>query len=190
MAKAYILLVRTNSIFSRLIHKVTKAQYTHASLGLQEDCRKMFSFARIYGAVPLPAGFSCEGIDHGLLKRSPKAPCALYELTITDNTYDNLLLELEWMKKNKKQYHYSFYGTALCYLGRAGKDGNGFFCSHFVAYILNKAGAIHLMKPASLYHPSDFTYQPELKCLYQGNLAGLNEELKGRVETYAANISF
>ncbi|MGN0505148.1 MAG: hypothetical protein ACI4FZ_01200 [Lachnospiraceae bacterium] len=189
MAKAYILLVRTNSIFSILIHKLTKAQYTHASLGLQADLKEMFSFARIYGAIPLPAGFSCEGIDHGMLKRSPKAPCALYEITITDRTYDNLLLELEWMQKNKRQYHYSFYGTALCYLGRAGKDGNGFFCSHFVAHILHKAGAIHLMKPASLYHPNDFTRQPEFTCVYQGTLGGLNQLLKGSTKTNAADIT-
>lgn len=189
MAKAYILLVRTNSIFSTLIHKVTKENYTHASIGLQPDCKTMFSFARIYSALPVPAGFSCEGIDRGMLGKNPKAPCALFEVTITDAVYDSMLKELEYMLKNRRKYHYSYYGTALCYFGRVGKDGNGFFCSKFVAYILQKSGAIHLMKPASLYHPYDFTRQPEFTCVYEGTLGGLNQLLKGNSK-YEANISF
>lgn len=189
MAKAYILLVRTNSIASNLIHKMTKENYTHVSIGLQPDCTRMFSFARIYSMLPIPAGFSCEGIDRGKLGKNPKAPCALFELTITDESRDAILKELNYMQKNRWKYHYSYYGTALCYLGRAGKDGRGFFCSKFVAYILQKSGALKLMKPAALYHPYDFTKQPELTQVYEGTLDGLHRLVKGNTN-YETNISF
>lgn len=52
----YILLTRSGTWFSRLIHLVTSDCYTHASIGLDGPSGPFYSFARRYEHFALPAG--------------------------------------------------------------------------------------------------------------------------------------
>ena len=171
--KLYILLIRSNSILSRLIYKVTKAEYTHASIGVTEDCRKLYSFARKYTYMPLPAGFVMEGIDHGLMGKNPKAPCALYEISVSNEAYDNIESHLNGMLQHSWKYRYRLFGLIQCYFKLEYESREHFFCSQFVAYILTLYGVIQPTKHVSLYQPMDFTCQPELKLRYKGTLGEL-----------------
>ena len=44
----YVVLTRTNTIISRLIHLFTQDEYTHAALALDRELTEMYSFARQY----------------------------------------------------------------------------------------------------------------------------------------------
>lgn len=171
--KVYILLIRTNSLFSRLVHMVTKANYTHASIGMGADCEEMYSFARRYTALPLPAGFVGESVNQGLMAKSPDAPCALYELKISRDSYMEIREQIRFMSERREQLQYSCLGTVFCFFHLAYERENRYFCSQFVASVLEKSGALKLYKPASLYHPNDFTKIKELRLCYQGTLGGL-----------------
>ena len=52
----YILLTRSGTWFSRLIHFATRDDYTHASIGLDGPNGPFYSFARKYARFALPAG--------------------------------------------------------------------------------------------------------------------------------------
>ena len=52
----YILLTRSGTWFSRLIHFATQDRYTHASIGLDGPDGPFYSFARKYRHLALPAG--------------------------------------------------------------------------------------------------------------------------------------
>ena len=52
----YILLTRSGTCFSRLIHLATGDGYTHASIGLEGPDGPFYSFARKYRHFALPAG--------------------------------------------------------------------------------------------------------------------------------------
>lgn len=185
--KLYILLIRSNSILSRLIYKVTKAEFTHASIGVSEDCRKLYSFARKYTYVPLPAGFVMEGIDHGLMGKSPKAPCALYEVSVSNEAYESINQHLNEMLKHSWKYRYRLSGLIQCYFKHEYDSTEHFFCSQFVAYILTLYGVIQPQKHVSLYQPVDFTCQPELKLRYKGTLGELMRENQSRGFRYQTN---
>lgn len=47
-AHLYVVLTRTNTVISRLIHLVTRDEYTHAALALDRDLKEMYSFAQIH----------------------------------------------------------------------------------------------------------------------------------------------
>ena len=51
----YILLTRSGTWFSRLIHFATRDNYTHASIGLDGPDGPFYSFARKYRYLALPA---------------------------------------------------------------------------------------------------------------------------------------
>ena len=61
----YILLTRSGTWFSRLIHFATRDDYTHASIGLDGPAGPFYSFARKYERFALPAGLVEERVGPG-----------------------------------------------------------------------------------------------------------------------------
>lgn len=169
----YVLLIRTDTLFSRLIHFFTKSEYTHASLGMSSDCHELYSFARKYASLPLPGCFVRENVSAGLMAKSPEAPCVLYEIKIPNQVFAAIHNEIEALKRLPKPPKYSLTGPILCWIGIESKQRKKFFCSRFVADILERSGAVTLGKPASLFRPIDFTYLSELHLVYKGTLGGL-----------------
>ena len=73
----YILLTRSNTWFSRLIHFATQDDYTHASIGLAGPEGPFYSFARKYPHFALPAGLVEEHFSGGRCM-----PYCLYALSL------------------------------------------------------------------------------------------------------------
>lgn len=169
----YVLLMRSDTFFSRVIHLFTGSEYTHSSLGMSSDCHELYSFARKYTNLPLPGCFVRENISSGVMAKFPNSPCALYEIKISKQIFDNIRNEIENIKSLDKPPKYSLMGTLCCWIGYETKQRKKFFCSRFVADILERSGAIALSKPAALFHPVDFTKQPELTLVYSGTLGEL-----------------
>ncbi|MBP3272555.1 MAG: hypothetical protein J6M17_10085 [Ruminococcus sp.] len=175
----YIFLVRTDSFFSRVIALFTKTDYTHASIGFDPCCNSLYSFARIYTPLPIPAGFVKESTKTGLLSLSPNAPCAVYRLYVTEQTYEDISKELQRMYLNKEKYGYNYLGPICCFFGIPFKRKHHYFCSQFVAELLERHRAVTLSKPASLYHPRDIGKLDGLKLIYEGRLSDLTPESVG-----------
>lgn len=79
----YILLTRSGSWFSRLIHLATQDRYTHASIGLDGPSGPFYSFGRKYEHFALPAGLVEEQVTPG----RTAVPCCLYALPVDEDTY-------------------------------------------------------------------------------------------------------
>lgn len=169
----YILLLRTQSLLSRMIHIATKEPYTHVSLGFSGDCTQFYSFARRYTRLPLPAGFVHESIESGMMAKCKDAPCALYRLEVPAKSYRAIRRKFKKMLPVQKRFQYSVLGTFLCFFGIAYKRRNKYFCSQFVAETLNEVGIMELTKSPELYHPVDFLKLPELQLCYEGTLGDL-----------------
>ena len=86
----YILLTRSGTWFSRLIHLVTSDCYTHASIGLDGPSGPFYSFARRYEHFALPAGL----VEERPGVRNRQIPCCLYELKVSDPVYRRLRRQL------------------------------------------------------------------------------------------------
>lgn len=170
----YILLIRSGSFFSRIIHTATKEEFTHVSVGMESDCTEFYSFARRYTRLPLPAGFVKESLDTGLMAKSKSAPCALYRMTVPEHTYRHMRRRFKKMLSCKKAFRYSIIGTFFCFFGKAYRRENKYFCSQFVAETLSNAGALKLTKQPELYHPVDFESIPGMKLCYRGTLGELS----------------
>ena len=86
----YILLTRSGTWFSRLIHLATQDDYTHASIGLDGPRGPFYSFARKYERLALPAGL----VEEQVTPHRRRVPCCLYALTVDEETYLRLSLRL------------------------------------------------------------------------------------------------
>jgi inositol transport system substrate-binding protein len=153
----HILLTRSGTWFSRLIHIATHDNYTHASIGLDGPGGCFYSFGRKDPRFVLPAGLVKERVG--------TAPCCLYELTVSEQTYVRLRHRLEGMYERRDEYHYNILGAFSCYFNYPLRRRYHFFCSQFVAQMLQETGAVDLPKPPTLLRPVDFCGCAQLRLI-------------------------
>ncbi|MGN1345783.1 MAG: hypothetical protein ACI4V1_03300 [Eubacteriales bacterium] len=173
MKSIYLLLTRSTSVPSRLIGLFTSEPYTHVSIAFDGELNVLYSFARKYAALPLPAGLTEEHIDCGFYEKQGDIPCALFRIDVPNKVYHRAKNKVYNMLQRREEYHYSIVGLLLCRFHIPLELPNQFFCSQFVSKILVESGALRLPKPAALMHPSDFCTIDGLHVLYLGGLLNL-----------------
>lgn len=173
MKSIYIILTKSESLPSKLITFFTHDKYTHASIAFDRDLRVMYSFARKYTHLPLPAGLVEERVDSGFWKNQQNIPCAVLKIDADDKTFFRLKYKIRKMLDRKDDFKYSLIGLIMCGMNIETDIPNNFFCSQFVAHVLAQSGAAEFDKPESLIHPSDFYSMDKFICIYEGKLHAL-----------------
>ena len=159
-----VLLTKYSDVTSNMLQILTKGKYTHASLGITED--EFFSFAT--------KGFHVERPAKILSRMREDIPCALYRLRVSDDVYEELSWKLHQLSGCGRFYKYSRLGLFLCLLHIPHFMTRHYFCSRFVAEILQDCEALKLRKSPSLYLPDDFAKERQLKLCFEGTLKELS----------------
>ena len=94
--------------------------------------------------------------------------------------YEKARAEVEGFMINNEQYKFSILGTFACKLGIEWKRKNKYFCSQFVAEILNRSGAAKLPKAASLMRPMDCAELEGMNLVFEGNIGQLKETIRNK----------
>lgn len=173
MKTIYILLTRSSTILSKMVHFVTDDTYTHASIAFDENLKTLYTSSRKNGRTLFPAGPCTESLNSGYYKRHDKIPCAVYELRVSDEAYEKAKQEVEQIMEEADQYHFNIIGLLLCQLNIPYHRKHYFFCSQFVSEVLQRSQAVALPKDTSLMKPSDYMRLPDLMCRFQGYISEL-----------------
>ena len=173
MKTIYILLTRSGTLLSNLVYRLTGARYTHASLAFDEDLGCLYSSTRKNGYTMFPAGPSREYLDRGVFRLRLDVPCALYALEVSEEAYTRARRRADHMMAHGNLYRFNVLGLILCGLHIRWRRRRHYFCSQFVGEVLEKSGALELPKHSTLMHPNDYTRLEQLRCVYEGPLAGL-----------------
>lgn len=172
MKKIYILLSRTQSILSRTVHLVTQDPFTHAAIAFDEDMQLLYSSARWDGETMFPSGPCQESLTRGFYARK-KTPCAVYELLVEDEVYQKAKEAVAEIIARQNQYRFNIIGLFLCWCHIPYRRKSHYFCSQFVAEILQRSGAVELPKEPCLMRPSDYTRMPVLQPSFLGYISQL-----------------
>ena len=175
MKTIYILLTRSETILSRIVYYFTAAKFTHVSIAFEQDKQMFYSSSRKNGRTMFPAGPCKEPLCGGFFKRHPDIPCAVYELTVTEEVYEKAKEEVEKIMDKADMYHYNILGLILCVFNIAYTRRHHFFCSQFVGEILRRSSAVSLPKHTALMRPMDYMELPNLKCVYRGTVWELTQ---------------
>ena len=167
----YIVLTQTYTYPARVIHLYTSEPYSHASIAFDEDLSEMYSFARRGLRNPFNAGFVEEDINNGVFGKCTSTTCNIYQLKITETQYNKLRYEIDVFKSNKDDYSYNFLGVLGAALNVPIQTKHRYFCSQFVAYLLEQSDIDIFNKNCSLVKPRDIRLNPRLKSIYKGKLA-------------------
>ncbi|WP_462409039.1 hypothetical protein [Neobacillus sp. Marseille-QA0830] len=167
--KVYVLLTDTGTVFTKIIKLYTKEPYNHASLVLDQQFDLVYSFGRKNPNNPLFAGFVKEN-----LRGSPfrNADCAIYCLSLTEMQFHKMMSRIREFEEQKNKYRYNLLGLIAVMLNVELNRKNAYFCSHFVASILDETGVIVKQhKPLSLVTPHDIKDCPSLELIFEGKLS-------------------
>ncbi len=174
----YILLTHSGSLLSKCIKMYTKEPYTHVSIALDKNLKELYSFGRINPYNPIFGGFVKEDIVNGTYSRFPETRCAFYSLSLNDIQYKRLKRELDKFKANGDKYGYNLLGLFGIIINIPIERKYNYFCSQFVATLLNNSGIYLFNKPPALVTPKDFRKCRKLKLLYEGRLRSYYNRLE------------
>ncbi|WP_413373995.1 hypothetical protein [Paenibacillus taichungensis] len=176
----YILLTNTGTLFTKVIQSYTRAPYNHASISFDRELSELYSFGRKHPSNPLNGGFVKEDIQTGTYSKYPNTTCVIYELQVTEREVEKMKRVLHIFIRSRQKYMYNLLGVIGITLKEPVEFSNSYFCSQFVAEILQRSGIKLWNKLPALVTPDDFRQSEQLQLVYEGKLKEYkpgNEEL-------------
>jgi len=179
--KIYIVLTDTGSMLTKAIKMYTKKPYNHISIAFDEDLTEIYSFGRKIPSNPFIGGFVKENLDTQIFK---DAGCAVYSFEVTKQQYNQMLHKVHEFESEKDLYRYNFIGllTAMAHLEIHRKYA--YFCSQFVATILQEGDIYVCDKPTCFTSPYDIQEYHQMELVYEGVL---QEYLQRQRDNYESN---
>jgi hypothetical protein len=138
--KVFIVLTRSPTILSRLIHRVTRDKYTHAALALDENLEYMFSFGRRRVSNPFIGCFKRESLNDEIYGACTELPGVIAEIPVTPVQYATIRGMVESFLLNHHNYSYNTLGLIRNLIRLPAENSTRFFCSEFVYYVLRESG--------------------------------------------------
>ncbi len=149
--KIYIVDSFTNTVPGRIIkgraalkfwNRWDGDTYSHTSLSRDIKLGNMMSLARREINNPFNCGFIKEDIREGIFGlNKDKSRIAVMELPVTKAQYDSISEQMDYYWEHKDEYQYNFLGIiSMLIITRGLSFENKFFCSEWVATVLEEAG--------------------------------------------------
>lgn len=166
----YLVLSQSGSWLSRLLKYVTKAEYNHISISLDESMHYMYSFSRRNAYNPIWGGFMMESPFFGSMRRFRNTTAIIMRVPVSDVQYQALSNFLKQMYAEKEKYHYNIPGLILASFGIVYHPKNWYYCSEFVRDALNKFQIVDASRFNPITIPEDFLQLEKIEIIYIGNL--------------------
>ena len=161
------MLTDTGTLLSKMIGMYTRNGLNHASIAFDEELTEMYSFGRKYQSNPFIAGFVRENAGSGIFKG---ANCAILRCVVSTNEFEKIRGKIRHIEMNKKDYRYNFIGLLGIAVNRDIKREHAFFCSQFVATVMNEGDLQMFSVSPNLVQPCHFFDVASLTEVYEGDL--------------------
>ncbi len=168
MKKIYIILTYSGTFLSKIIKYYTRDEFSHVSIALDSELKKMYSFGRLNPYNPFWGGFVHEGVNFGTFKRFSRTRAKVYSLEVEDEQYEKIKDAIYYIKKIRKHYKFNLLGLFAVGFKIRIKSDKAFYCAEFVKYALDKA-EVKTDLP-DLVRPENFKEIENIKLEYEGLL--------------------
>ena len=180
----YILLTDTGTVLTRAIKLYTRKPYNHASIAFDYELTEVYSFGRKNPRNPLIGGFVKENLNNCLFER---ATGVIYRLTVSETEYHRMKGFVKQIADDKENFRYNLIGLIAVLFNIELDRENAFFCSEFVATVLEQSDQIKFNMPLSLVTPSDLLEIGKLELIYEGILTDYKDKYT-RCLTYSPSV--
>ncbi|WP_068673939.1 hypothetical protein [Oceanobacillus sp. Castelsardo] len=169
----YLLFTNTGTLLARVIRLFTGQSLNHVSICFDHKLMEVYSFGRKKVRNPFIGGFVKEDVRCGFLRKSE---CEIYQFTIEDLEYNRILERIREVEARKDAYKYNFLGLFGVLFQLELKRRNAFFCSQFIATLLNEVKQIQFSKSICFVKPEDIRKLEGLQLIYKGILESYYKE--------------
>jgi len=145
----------------------TKAPLNHTSIAFDSELKEVYSFGRKRPGNPFVGGFVKEDFGGELFR---DAACAVYRCMINERQYNQIRNNIRRFERESHLYKYNLLGLLGIVFNVQINRNHAFFCSQFVAFLLEQAGMRIVPKSPSMTTPSDFEHAESLELVYSGKL--------------------
>lgn len=166
----YVVVSQTGTILSRILHVVTGAEYNHASIGMDDSMRIMYSFGRLNPYNPVVGGFVKESPYFGTFRRFYKTRAVILRIPVTQAQHDALSECLTEMYRERHKYRFDILGLFLAAAKIRYKRENCYYCSDFVREMLCRFGIADEGAFDAIVKPVDFLEMEDKTEIYRGIL--------------------
>lgn len=157
----YVLCVHTGTLLANAIKKATGSHFSHCTISFESSLKNMYSFGRKTRLTELSNGSFVKESIHNPPYTNEGVTYALYCIPVTSSQLAAMKKRLEYFVKNKTKFRYDFAGLFKNFFGIADNPEQRWFCSRFVADIINagtEPGQKPMIREPSLMRPEDFLY--------------------------------
>lgn len=182
----YIVLTDTGTVLSKMIGMYTGNGLNHASIAFDEGLTEMYSFGRKYQSNPFIAGFVKENATSRIFQG---ANCVIYSCQVNEGEFERIRNKIRYIEKHKEQYRYNFIGLFGVAMNRGINRERAFFCSQFVATVMNEGDSPLFAVSPSLVQPRHFTEAACLQEVYEGDLQSYLDMKRGQQERRPVHVS-
>ncbi|WP_188006785.1 BVLRF1 domain-containing protein [Sporosarcina sp. ANT_H38] len=182
----YIVLTDTGTLLSKAIGMYTRKDLNHTSIAFDEQLIEMYSFGRKQRHNPFVGGFVKESATEGIFRQ---ATCAIYSCEVTLEEYTRMLDKIRLIEKNKELYKYNFIGLFGVAVNKGIQRKHAFFCSQFVAMVVNEGGLQMFNIAPNLVQPHHFSQLPCLEPVFEGDLQSYLDQSRGQQESPPIRMS-
>ncbi|MDP4087696.1 MAG: hypothetical protein Q8930_00340 [Bacillota bacterium] len=177
MSTLYLVMSQTGTWLSKVIKIYTGEEYNHISISLKNKLNPMYSFGRVKASNPFSSGFVLENINEGVYRLFRECRCRVYKLEVSKEQYIKLKRTLKEFESNKDKYRYNLLGLFYIAFKVDRYRKNHYFCSQFVAEVIQKSGIYDFSKPLNLVTVRDFLGIPNIHPIFEGYTSrGLQSE--------------
>jgi hypothetical protein len=172
----YFVLTDTGTLLSKAIGMYTRKDLNHTSIAFDEQLNEIYSFGRKNKHNPFVGGFVKENVADGIFI---DADCAIFSCEVTSEEYVKMRNKILQIEQMKELYKYNFIGLFAVAVKKDFKRKHAFFCSQFVATIVNESGIQMFSIPPNLVQPHHFAQLKCLKRVYEGDLQSYIRNVRG-----------
>lgn len=183
----YILLTHTHTFSAQLIRCFGHVKYNHCALALDEECCRLYSFARPEKNGLFLGKMVHESIDRYTLHHSVGVNCAVVKLPVSEDQYQQIEKRIHEIE-NDDEYMYNFLSVLTYPLSGGFSVYKSYSCVEFVVSILKMIDS-GLDQPAYRYTPDTLLKHYMDYLVYQGDLRKYLS-LKKHDEQYFAAMTF
>lgn len=175
----YFILTNTKTDLGKIIQKVLEVDYNHISISFEDNFNEVYGFGSNLDENQM--GFIIERFDAGAYRDNDGEYMTL-EMKITPSEKKKIKNNLQFYIKNRKSLKFNKIGLVTNAIGVPFNPGDAFFCSQFIAKLLEDSGIKLFDKTYGLVRPSDFLFHPSMKVKHKGYIKNrLNYEKKNNI---------
>lgn len=164
--------------------------YSHISLSRDAKLGNMMSFARKELNNPFCSGLIKEDIRTGMFALKPEvSKIAVMELKVSQSQYDQLSKLMDYYWATRDEYSFNFLGlTSMLFCGRGVAPKDSFFCSQWVATVLQESGIdIFDGENPKNIRPFDFYGRLKQNIVYEGLTTKYPEYTNDGIKSWEKN---